>query len=946
MAVITGTSGNDTLPGTSAANTIHGLEGNDLITGGAGNDTLYGGAGDDIFDVSGNDFGIDRIYGGDGTDYIRLRSNIQVSDLRWNDTYLDSVEQLAFNGYSISGTTGNDSIDISGFTSMRSSYNPIRLGDGNDVFHGYIGNDSVMGESGSDTLYGGAGNDTLEGGSGDDHLYGGTGNDIFNISGNDFGHDRFYGGDGTDAVRLRSNIQVSDLRWNSTYLDSVEQLNFSGYTISGTAGNDSIDISGFTTISSSYNTVRLGDGADTFIGYRGNDHVMGESGNDTLYGEAGNDTLDGGSGDDHLYGGTGNDVFDISGNDFGHDHFYGGDGTDTVRLRSNVQVSALRWNDAHLDSVEQLNFNGYAISGTTGNDSIDISGFTTVSSSYRTFDLGDGNDIFIGYRGDDHVLGGSGNDSLYGGAGNDTLVGGSGNDLLDGGSGNDIFEVSGNDFGHDSINGGDGIDTIRLRSNVQVSDLRWNDTYLQSVEQLNFYGYRISGTSGNDRIDLSGIGAVSGSYYAISLGDGNDVFIGLGGNDIANGDSGNDTLYGGDGHDNLSGGDGNDTLYGGNGSDSLYGGDGNDALYGGTGNDRLYGGAGDDWIEVGSGASTIDGGTGRDMLSFNSLGATGTAGYRIDVDLGRGRATSGDDTYIISNIERVTGTDGADRMRGTSGNDHFRGMGDYDWFTATAGNDTYDGGTGADMVSYIEWEGSAQDRSFSPLDTNGRAPSGSTVAGVIVDLANPANNTNLAAGDSYISVERITGSSWSDVFWGNDQENDFRGGAGDDWFVSSTGGRERYYGGAGTDTVTYFNAREGVIAHLSNGAPDQGRETGYGSGGDARQDLYFEIENLVGSNFNDVLTGNSDRNILMGLDGDDLIYGGAGSDTLKGGMGDDTLYGGSGSDTAIYDFNRSDYTITKGRGNVVTISGPEGNDILHEVEYFQFKDQMIDIWSL
>ncbi|WP_297325936.1 hypothetical protein [Nitrosomonas sp.] len=44
-----------------------------------------------------------------------------------------------------------------------------------------------------------------------------------------------------------------------------------------------------------------------------------------------------------------------------------------------------------------------------------------------------------------------------------------------------------------------------------------------------------------------------------------------------------------------------------------------------------------------------------------------------------------------------------------------------------------------------------------------------------------------------------------------------------------------------------------------------------------------QINNLIGSNFNDTLTGNGQNNAL---------YGGAGSDTLNGAGGADTMIGG------------------------------------------------------
>ena len=60
------------------------------------------------------------------------------------------------------------------------------------------------------------------------------------------------------------------------------------------------------------------------------------------------------------------------------------------------------------------------------------------------------------------------------------------------------------------------------------------------------------------------------------------------------------------------------------------------------------------------------------------------------------------------------------------------------------------------------------------------------------------------------------------------------------------------------------------------------------------------VENVVGSDFVDDITGDSKANVIDGGvagdtisagDGDDVVIGGDGSDTLSGGVGDDIIYG-------------------------------------------------------
>ncbi|MBO9450721.1 hypothetical protein J7426_10660 [Tropicibacter sp. R16_0] len=380
--------------------------------------------------------------------------------------------------------------------------------------------------------------------------------------------------------------------------------------------------------------------------------------------------------------------------------------------------------------------------------------------------------------------------------------------------------------------------------------------------------------------------------------------------------------------------------------DLLYG---NDVLHLTDGNDRVSGRAGYDWFFPGHGNDTLDGGSGRDMVSYSGLEDIAGRGtdFFLNLDLTAGVVNVfGGETDQLISIERATGSSYADVMRGTNGNDDLRGIGDYDWFIATAGRDTIDGGGGLDMITFIEAGHSGAPVVRDIFDGGGAPPTGRDVGGIALDLENPSNNTGLASGLTLTSVERVTGSSHQDVFYGDAQQNDFRGLGGYDWFVGSTGGRERYFGGDGLDTVTYFQSTSGVSASLRNGAGlFGGQETGYGSAGDAVRDLYFEIENLVGTNFDDSLTGNNERNQLSGLDGDDFLFGYGGIDYLKGGAGNDTLNGGAGSDFAIFDGNRADYTITRTSATDVTVTGADGTDSLISVEYFQFDDETANIWQ-
>jgi Ca2+-binding RTX toxin-like protein len=61
------------------------------------------------------------------------------------------------------------------------------------------------------------------------------------------------------------------------------------------------------------------------------------------------------------------------------------------------------------------------------------------------------------------------------------------------------------------------------------------------------------------------------------------------------------------------------------------------------------------------------------------------------------------------------------------------------------------------------------------------------------------------------------------------------------------------------------------------------------------------IENVIGTEFGDTITGNALANSLFGMGGNDTLRGGAGNDFLRGGRGNDTLLGQEGLDRIFGD---------------------------------------------
>jgi VCBS repeat-containing protein len=134
----------------------------------------------------------------------------------------------------------------------------------------------------------------------------------------------------------------------------------------------------------------------------------------------------------------------------------------------------------------------------------------------------------------------------------------------------------------------------------------------------------------------------------------------------------------------------------------------------------------------------------------------------------------------------------------------------------------------------------------------------------------------------------LNGNDGNDVLSVVSGTNSLYGGNGNDLLFSGSG-NDLLDGGAGNDTVSYLNATAGVTVDLGH----VGQQNTVGAG----LDTLVSIENLIGSNYNDTLTGDNNANVLSGGLGNDTLIGGGGDDLLIGGMGNNTLTGGPGADT-------------------------------------------------
>jgi len=440
-------------------------------------------------------------------------------------------------------------------------------------------------------------------------------------------------------------------------------------------------------------------------------------------------------------------------------------------------------------AVEALDDGDVAVDTFTffANDGTSQQVFVTINGANNVFSLTSGDDNFVGSAGIDIVDGGAGRDTLRGGAGDDILNGGDGNDDLFGGE------------GADTLIGGEG------RDRVFYSDATSGIVANFIDQSLN------AGAAAGDTYDS--IESINGSNFddVITSGNDNNDLVGLGGDDVLIGAGGRDRLFGGTGDDRLLGGLGNDDLHGQGGADTYV-------IRAGAGNDRIF------TYEVGVDTIEYNGGPGGiDDLTIEQFGAntriTSIVGSILLIGITATDLTAADFTFInplanptgidvnttlTADDDIFVGDENDDIVDGLAGNDNIRGgIGDDELFGGD-GNDLLNGGLGADILD----GGAGVDTvSYSLAST-----------GVTINAINSALNTGEAAGDTYISIERFTGSN-------------------------------------GDDSITSGNADNQLV----------------GLGGD---------DTLIGAGGNDVLFGGNDDDRLLGGTGDDVLHGQGGADTF------------------------------------------------------------------
>src|SRR4051812_23461536 len=184
------------------------------------------------------------------------------------------------------------------------------------------------------------------------------------------------------------------------------------------------------------------------------------------------------------------------------------------------------------------------------------------------------------------------------------------------------------------------------------------------------------------------------------------------------------------------------------------------------------------------------------------------------------------------------------------------------------GNDTINGGLGLDAL----FGGKGNDVLNAGADPRGVFAYG--------EDGNDVINGNI--GD-----DNLIGGDGNDTIHGGAGKDYLSGGSGNDWLMPGAG-LNVVDGGDGNDTVDYSDSTAGVEVDLSFLGDRAAASGGY------QGDVIGGVENVVGSNFADSLTGDAGNNSLTGNGGNDRLIGLGGDDRLTGGTGTDTFVFGTG----------------------------------------------------
>lgn len=819
----------DVLAGDGGANRLSGNGGNDTLVASAGNDTLDGGTGFDTADysaVAGTTtllpVGFVEKGGGLGTDQILGIERIVANPFFSNtiDAFVGAgqktrlVADLSANFLLVVGIPflGSATFTVENFFNVRGTFN-------NDIV---IGSDTA-----ANRFFGTAGNDFYDGRADFDTIdYTGLGAQVTLLAegailkdGGALGTDQLTNMESIEAAAGFRNLidgQVAGPQTTSFFVNL--DLNFLQVAGIPGLGFANFNVANFVDVRGTQN-------ADTIIGSSFLDNTFFASlGNDVYNGLGGFDTID-----------------------------YTGIGTG-IALRSQ---GAIDKGPAGLDQIFEME----RIVGDAGFRNL-IDGFVAgpQATSFEVNLLANKLTILnvpglgaIGFTVENFqdVRGTANSDTITGSDGDNLFLGSAGSDVYDGAGAFDTIDYTG-------IGG-----PVRLLSQGVIEKGVFGTDQIFGMERIvgaAGFANLIDGTVAGPQVTsfatdldtnlliINGVPVISSLVFTVE----NFANVrGTANTDNLGGSVADNTFFGSGGNDTLDGRGGTDTAdYSGLGTAVTLRAEGV-IDKGALGSDQIFG------VEriVGAAglANLIDGTV--------AVPATQTTSFVVDLSLGNlvinGIPGIGSASFQVANFISVTGTNNADVVTGDAQANTLSGAGGNDTLRGGDGNDSLVGGVGADSM-----EGGAG------LDTAGY---GDAIAGIVVNLAAPGGNTGIAAGDTYFSVENLSGSGFADQLTGNGANNRLTGQDGNDTLLGLLG-TDTLLGGVGDDSAL----------------GDAGNDSLNGGAGN---------DNLGGGASNDTLAGDIGNDTLDGGDGNDSALGGSGLDALSGGIGNDTLVAEAGNDT-------------------------------------------------
>lgn len=271
----------------------------------------------------------------------------------------------------------------------------------------------------------------------------------------------------------------------------------------------------------------------------------------------------------------------------------------------------------------------------------------------------------------------------------------------------------------------------------------------------------------------------------------------------------------------------------------------------------------------GDSASTVEAALENTATDIGAPGVDNSSGHGLVDGIAAGDSIATPHDYVAnSSGDKIYPGTGNNTITGGAGNDTI--------YITKDSNNTIDGGGGTNTVDY----------STSP-------------AAIDVNLGTGVASNGFGGIDTLTNIQIVRGSTFGGILTGD---------SGNDTFVIE-GGSNAVDGGGGINIVDYSAARGALNIDLA---------TGTASNGFGGADTLNQIQDVIGSSFNDTFIGNSSDNIF----------------TDNGGS--DTITGGGGIDTAILPGSATSYSVSLVGAGSYQLSSSSGTDALNGITFVSF----------